>query len=262
MMASFEGARLKLRRAGEHYERLTAIADAYFQDAPFTCEYQPHEATHEHSIVVTDVKPIPPEVVLLTGEIVQALRTALDYTVASLVEFATGGPPPAKSKFEFPIFADSDEYDRQKRRKLDGVHEDDIKVIDSLQPFADAKPTKHSLWHVHRLNIEDKHRRLHVVAGALLPREVRHTGITGADAFSFDAKWIDDPLRFPLVVGLELFRYRSSIAEDGDEVHLEFQPTLAFSEPEDVRRRLVLPMLASLQQNVAKVVEMFASAWE
>jgi hypothetical protein len=151
-------------------------------------------------------------------------------------------------------------YEGAKRKKLDGVDPEDVTLIDSLQPFTAAEPAKHPLWMLHRLNIADKHRHLHVVAGALWSTRIQHIGAGGARAFSIDAKWINEPLRYPLSSGTELLRYRSESSLPG-EVSLEFQPTLLFDEPIEAHRWFVQPLLASLYNNIFRIVEVLASGW-
>jgi hypothetical protein len=256
----FSGARLKVARAAEHLARLEAIAADYLSSNPFTLGYRYDVATAEHVALLQELAPPPPSMALTTGEFVQSLRTALDYLVAALINCATGAPPPEDSKFEFPIFLNSKDYESAKRKKLVGVDPEDVTLIDSLQPFTAAEPAKHPLWMLHRLNIADKHRSLHVVAGALWSTGVQHIGAGGARAFSIDAKWIMDPLRFPLASGTELLRYRSESSLPG-EVSLEFQPTLLFDEPLEAHRWFVQPLLASLYDNIFRIVEALASCW-
>jgi hypothetical protein len=112
----FAGARLKVARAAEHLARLDAAAAEYLNGDPFTLRYRYDVGTAEHVILLEDLTLPNPSIALTTGEFVQALRTALDYVAAALIECATGASPPLDSKFEFPIFLDSKAYEARSER--------------------------------------------------------------------------------------------------------------------------------------------------
>jgi hypothetical protein len=253
-MPLFDAARLKIRRAEERLKELDAAAMAYFTAPAYRADYRFNADNEEHELVVTDSTEPPAHFVLLTGEIVQALRTALDYAVGDVITRACGSAPAEATLFEFPIFTESTKYERAKRSKLAGASDEDVELIDSVQPFTIATPDTHPLWVLHRLNIEDKHRRLHVVTGAVWSTRISHIGAGGGDAFSVESKWIDNPLRYPLVPGTVLFAYRSKTTISST-LKLEFAPVLLFDAPALVLRWRVLPVLAELIDVTSQVVD-------
>lgn len=245
---------MKVSRAIERFAEFQRVAKTYLAAPPFVAEYrmEPSEA-YEHVIVATNCTPPPGEIVLLTGEIVQALRTALDYAVATIIERATGEPPSSASTFEFPVFVDPVRYEKSKRTKLDGVSAGDIAIINAVQPFTAASPATQPLWLLHRLNIEDKHRKLHIVAGALWTSRISHTGPVGADAFSFESSWADNPLRAPLSDGIELFRYHSA-SNLPAALEIEFQPVIVFESPAEARHIEAHSLLHRLIEETQRVL--------
>jgi hypothetical protein len=112
---------------------------------------------------------------LVAGDCIQNLRAALDHCVWELssVRMKTDHP----SDIEFPIFDLRSKYDRGKIKRLGGVHEQAIAIIDSLQPFAGSNgdPHSHPLWLLQVLGRIDRHRRIHVafmaIQGSLMERE-------------------------------------------------------------------------------------------
>lgn len=258
LMPLFDAARLKIQRATTRLKELDAAAVRYFTAPAYRAEYRFNVDCDQHELVITESTAPPAELVLLTGEIVQALRTSLDYTVGDAITRASGSAPADATLFEFPVFDHPAKYERAKKSKLAGLPTADMEFIDSVQPFAIATPSTHPLWILHRLNIEDKHRRLHVVAGAVWSTRIRHTGAGGADAFSVDSSWIDSPLRYPLVPGTVLFAYRSK-SSIPSTLDLEFAPVLLFDAPPLVLRWRVLPVLAELIDVISHVVEGLAA---
>lgn len=260
-MALFDAARLKIERAKERLKELDAAAVRYFAAPAYRAEYRFNANSDQHELVVAESTAPPDEFVLLTGEIVQALRTSLDYAVGGTIIRALGSAPGEATLFEFPVFDDANKYARAKKSKLAGVPPEDMELIDSVQPFTIATPSTHPLWVLHRLNIEDKHRRLHVVAGAIWSTRISHVGAGGADAFLVDSKWIDHPLKYPLVPGTVLFAYRSNTSIPST-LNLEFAPVLLFDAPPLVLRWRVLPVLAELIDVTSKVVDGLAAPFK
>jgi hypothetical protein len=257
-MADFRGSRLKLERARERLTSLGEVEKAYqTRKDGFSLEYRYDDATREHILGVQKWADVPDELILLTGEIVQAIRTSLDYAIGDAIERATGTTPSEDVKFEFPIFLEKDDYEKAKRKKLKGLPKEDVDLIDSVQPFTDADPPKQLLWLLHRLNIEDKHRTLHVAGGAILLQGIRHTGAAGAEAFSMETKWFDSPLRFPLQPGMEIVRYKAESALPA-EVDIPLKTMLLFAEPAEVHGMEVMALLNRLIEVAEQIVNALA----
>jgi hypothetical protein len=92
------------------------------------------------------------------GDVVQNLRTALDYLANQLVWVGSGEPP--SRRVEFPIAKDAATYEGEKARKVEGMCPKAVKAIDALKPY---KGGNDLLWKIHELNNIDKHRALFTV---------------------------------------------------------------------------------------------------
>src|SRR5258708_2591931 len=101
---------------------------------------------------------MPFDVVVLAGEIIHNLRSALDHLAWQLVETAGNVP---SSDTMFPILLSLDGYESSKIGKVKGMRPEAIKAIDRLKPY---KGGNDELWRIHELDIIDKHRTLFSVA--------------------------------------------------------------------------------------------------
>ena len=120
---------------------------------------------------------------LILGDVLQCLRTALDHAVWSLIYHRTGADSDSS---EFPVFAKPlDAKTRnQFNRKIEGLSEEAIAYIESIQPYnRTAGPASSDpLWCLHELNRIDKHRRISVRAQfSIAGRDHFGVGFPGAD---------------------------------------------------------------------------------
>lgn len=107
---------------------------------------------------------IDPAVSLLAGDVLQSLRSALDYLAWALV-IANGQTPTNRTCFPItenaPVAPDDE---RSFARKVAGMKQNVIDLIRSTKPYKGGTPY---LWHVHELNNRDKHRLLFTVGAYL-----------------------------------------------------------------------------------------------
>src|SRR5436305_13077108 len=74
---------------------------------------------------------------VLIGEIVQNLRTSLDYLIHRLAWYDAG--PDAERKTQFPIEDKPEVFKGRKRTHLEGLTADHIAAIERLQPYNGVK---------------------------------------------------------------------------------------------------------------------------
>jgi hypothetical protein len=103
--------------------------------------------------------PPPPFLGILIGESVQNLRTALDYLVYQLAEWDSG--PDFERRTQFPIEDTPKGFKRRRNSFLEGVSDEHVAVLDSLQPY--ERPNWLS-W-IRELSNLDKHNVLIVTPG-------------------------------------------------------------------------------------------------
>jgi hypothetical protein len=176
-------------RAKEHAEELNRTIQAFYKTNPYEIAHEfetgyakptlpsvdPAKGIHVYNVVTRH--PIPDRIAILAGEIVQAMRSALDYVAWQLALARSDTPPPTTA---FPIFANRTLYDRDKARFIGGIDAAIHPVFDSVQPYhARDKATEHPLWVLHRLANDDKHRVPHVVGS--LPSGIMFERPAGVD---------------------------------------------------------------------------------
>lgn len=97
-------------------------------------------------------RPTPPRAARLIGEVVQNLRSALDYLVYELARFDSKS---AVDKTQF-VIADSEENFLSSKWHLRGLSGDHIAAIERLQPYRGCEWTKF----IRDISNPDKHRHL------------------------------------------------------------------------------------------------------
>lgn len=171
-MGAYEVARLRLRRAIAHGERLAQL----WNDLPTEYLCTPKARVGPNGwgdLIVTNVGDIPEELPLLLGEMFYQLRSALDACIYQATVYATKqDPPPNEGKLEFPITHDPNEWKRLAERRLSALPTMIQDAIERVQPYnlqpscpADQtiKSINRSLGILNDLARKDRHRKLHVV---------------------------------------------------------------------------------------------------
>ena len=158
-MASLNSVELKIFRAAQHIESLKSELEGYFQSNPGKMVRQPHSREDEAVFRFIPSGPIPARFGLIVGDVLQNLRSSLDYLVWELVLAANNQP---SEKNMFPICSTVESFDQQiKRHRLDGVSPDAVAEIKTLQPYHLGQDfSKSILWAVDELTNINKHRRI------------------------------------------------------------------------------------------------------
>jgi hypothetical protein len=158
-MASLDSVKCKIFRATQHIESLQTEIQGYFDTKPGKMVRQPHD--REDEVVFTFVvdNPIPARFGLIIGDILQNLRSSLDYLVWELVLAANGTPD---EKNMFPICSTVEAFKEQiARHRLDGVATDAIAEIEALQPYHLGQDfTKSIIRCIDEFTNINKHRRI------------------------------------------------------------------------------------------------------
>lgn len=157
--SSLNEIQLKLARAKKHLGDVLSALEGYRQ-AECTIAMEKDEALQ---MAVQRVHLVPnssPEISAIAGDFFSNVRAVLDYVVWQLV---LGNPPnkPGPSN-QFPIADSPKAFSEQVvRKRLRGVPEDAIKIIETLQPYHDCD---NPLGILNRLVNIDKHQTLNVIA--------------------------------------------------------------------------------------------------
>lgn len=230
MSHPLDGAWAKFARAEEHFEALGPVWHAFLDSEAygFTLNRQPESRTIWISFNV--LKPIPPRVAIIAGDVVQNLRASLDYVAAELVN-AYGGN---SMRSQFPIYTDEDSFigdvreGPASRRKgpLNGIPptSEEWAFIEGLQPYCRADEAKFDpLFALNFMSNRDKHRGLTPTFGAPLIRDwsklFQVTGSTGL-RFQWKYLWLPwQPLEDSALLGGIEFREAQHVLDVQVDVH-------------------------------------------
>jgi hypothetical protein len=103
----------------------------------------------------------------LIGDCLFNFRSALDHFAYDLAVAHSGFPldPEVEKQSEFPILVDSPLTASKRKRMIGGVHPEAGDLIATMQPY--GRKDRAALKCLHDLQRFDKHRTLHLVAGAV-----------------------------------------------------------------------------------------------
>jgi hypothetical protein len=213
--------------------------------------------TQERIWYLSSAFPIPDWASLIAGDAVHCLRCALDHIIYRLVWVCTQGHGPFKNLY-FPLGSDGAKF--SKRLKEASEHKapsggivqrlrpDAIKAIEALEPYEGGRNA--ILWHIHSLDIIDKHNLLltvgltnpthtmtpEMIAGYKNSLRIKneYTPLEESWIFQTDSKAI-----FPLNAGDELARIPIAKANE----NMQFPFTIAFGEPKVIEGKAITPFL-------------------
>ena len=160
--SGFLSSLAKVNHAKRHLDQLTHAVASYLSSSPYQLSARENLSTKMWDIFVAGLTQTPESITMISGDVIYNLRSALDHVAWGLVR--VNGPPPQPNGIYFPIANNSAAY-KEKRKKLVGLATPAaVHQIDALMPYqADpSTPTlgNDHLWHLHRLNIIDKHRAI------------------------------------------------------------------------------------------------------
>jgi hypothetical protein len=157
MSDPFESARLKIDRAKHHIAELETIILALSNSYTATVEINPNGGNEvlKHDLLHRD--KIINEIALILGDAIHNLHCALDHAWMSVLTKLC--PVSINNQTKFPIFPAR----KQVEGALRGVEIDSTApvlfdyVLNHIQPYEGGNP---SIWSIHILDIDDKHRLL------------------------------------------------------------------------------------------------------
>lgn len=245
-----DSVRVKIERANKHIADLEPAIARFWQTNPYKVMGYIDPQTRP-TYQVTDTQPIDPAIAAIAGDVIQNLRTSLDYMACALWRRTNTGD----CKIYFPIAEDAAKYVAEALRKIKGMGQDAVDAISGIEPYGGGKGE--ALWSLHSLSIIDKHRLPLTVAGGNLGV---HMESLYADHFPELAKsgaWIINVAHYraPLEKGDIVF-----IDDPGRELQndLKLPLFILFNEPGVFERKPIIPSLLALANYVKDVVENLA----
>jgi|HubBroStandDraft_1064217.scaffolds.fasta_scaffold01099_5 hypothetical protein len=257
---------LKIKRADKHIDDLNILLRKFIDSkpGPYTVGTKHDPQTKCLIYYVVRAKPLPVDVPLIAGDILQNLRTALDYLVCALVR-ANGGDD---GRSAFPICNQEPISDQQKARfdtKINGMRDEAKEIIRRIKPY---KGGDNILWSLHALNNRDKHRLLFTVGAAfksfdigahasgIMQEQVAKTWGIHIPKISLTAFPADR--KFPLKAGDALFIDAPNAKPNND---IKFTFDIALDELGVVAGESLITVIRVRQQRVMQVIEMFAGMY-
>jgi hypothetical protein len=235
--------RQKLKRAKHHILDLDSQFAVFLKDA-YSINPKSKPKISQVQFCVDNAKPIPPDFSLVIGDALHNLRSALDHLVWHLVESAGNCPD---DKTYFPIYehlvkSPKKDTAQEIARKIKGVPPGCEKLFHDMQPDVTKDFT---LWHLHRLDIADKHRLLITVNCVF-------------ETWGVDGVWFGPMgLRFNVEVGDSLLNIPIDTYEKNKD-KIKFGFDIAFGDSEIVAGKSVLVTLNGMADLVDRIICDFA----
>lgn len=258
---SLDGPTLKVERAKEHIRNLESAIDRFLQSNPYEVICYQEPETNDRVFRVRILAQPPLRLSGIIGDIIQNLRSSLDYLAWQLV-LANGGRP--NERTGFPISKSANEFEAKGRGKIKGASEEAVCLIEALKPYAGGNDV---LWRLHQLSIVDKHR-------LLVPVGTAHRNIIQDFSVllrNLRPDWDIPPIQvalnpadrqFPLKDGAEVYRIKAQALDPQVDMNPQFTFEIAFGEGEIVQGEPVLPTLHQVVNFVEKTIDIFAPFFE
>jgi hypothetical protein len=251
----------KLERAKRHYAELETTLASFFAIKPYKISTRRNS---ERKLVyyLSEVTDIPVEMSLITGDVIQNLRSALDHLAYDLW-FKEANGQGRDDKIYFPIDKDQASYNRNKAGKTQGITTQSLAIIDSLNPYPGGND---ALWRIHALNNRDKHRLLVTVGSSFQSVDI------GAHMMESMRKMPDMPANmrdnlpdislflrpadnlFPLKVGDELL---IGAVDEEENPKMQFRFMILLYEPGIVEGEPVTEVLTAMIAEVERIGHLF-----
>jgi hypothetical protein len=159
-------ARLKLARAEKHLRALDRAVKKFRRETPyeFVDEFTPNEYNKPDfyiRAVTTEAPPIPDTWAVITGDVLNNARAALDHAIFPHVSANRPGLKP--QDIQYPIWDAKANFENQARRFSRSV----LKEVRASQPYHNKQPESHPLAALRDLVNIDKHRGLMIVEYAI-----------------------------------------------------------------------------------------------
>lgn len=250
----------KLDRAKKHLKELEAEVQNFLLTKPYVVATRRDPKSQRLVYYLSAVGVVPPQLAVISGDVIQNLRATLDHLAYQLV--AGAGIVPSTHTY-FPIADDATKYASQKSSQTHGMPSGALQIIDALKPYRGGND---ALWQLHKLSIVDKHRTLLLVGsafrsfniGAYLQQRMKNA-FPDDPAFSKGIPKLDLFLRpadrlFPLQPGTELF-----IDEpDAQPIpEMEFVFDIAFGELGVINGEPLIETLTIMVRTVEQLIPKF-----
>lgn len=252
----------KIERAKQHKEELEVEIKSFLNSKPYRIATKSDPQTKRLIYYLIKADKVPESLALITGDVIQNLRSALDYLAYQLFISHSGNSVSGKHIY-FPIAKDLSRYEKESARKTKGISRRAKELINRIKPY---KGGNNTLWKIHELNNIDKHRLLVAVGSSFGSMDIgAHMQSSMKKAFpDLDVPNIPLFLKpadilFPLKIGDELFI-------DGPDAKpipdMQFKFNIVLNEPGIIEGEPLIEVLQSMIASVEELISTFKKANE
>lgn len=269
------GVRVKIDRAKYHLVNLESAIHRYHSSTPYEIVAEADANSGNNVFRFRYLQPIPKEWGGIIGEIIHALRSALDNLATALVIHNGATSKTALKETYFPIGASKEAFQDSMARRFSRTSPAAQRIVERLKPY---KGGTTAFWQLHQLDILDKHTGLIPVGtgtgkvGIQFPT-LQFPGMKGTPP-TLPLVYFDLNRRFPLKDGDEVFQMGLTAAafmespsataadftEEARKNHPDLQFTfhVSFGEGQIIDGEPVIPALAQFIDFAERVVDIFA----
>jgi hypothetical protein len=247
----------KVARAKKHTEDLTSALKGFWELADNSVRFEDDSKTNERTYYIDRVTDIPLEILVIVGDVLHNLRSALDHLAYQLPL----APGKMRGRTQFPIVESAGKYkSKEMRNGLTKFRKDVLEALDELKPY---KGGNDLLWSLHSLNIIDKHR-------LLLTASVTNTArsMTAAEISKLTKGYLGSyPDRPPPDFTRSLIDIGSVPLKAGDKLwtihqselgpYTQFHVDVGFNEPDVMEYKLVVQTLQGMTVLIEQIVRDF-----
>jgi hypothetical protein len=242
----------KVVRARKHIEELTSALQDFWDKEGNSVRFEDDPKTKERTFYLDRVTDIPPENLVIIGDALHNLRSALDHLAYQLPL----APGKLRGRIQFPIVESANKY-KKIRGSVVKFRKDAVKALDALEPY---KGGNDLLWSLHSLDIIDKHRLLLTAsvtntARSMTPAE--RESATKVYLGSYPGETPPDFTRtlrsintMPLKAGDKLWTIHQSELGPYTQFHVD----VGFNEPDTIAYKPVIQTLEEMARLVEKIV--------
>jgi hypothetical protein len=263
VLAPLSGALAKIERAKKHVGDLESVVAAFLKSDPYGVGFKKYADASQSGYYITRVAAPPTDIALIAGDVLQNLRSALDYFAFQVVAKGVNGPF-KPWEVEYPIADSAAEYPNLRKGKVKGAQQDAIDAINTTKPYLGGND---ALWRLHKLANVDRHRLLITVGSAFRSLDLGGYTIRMAAKQMPDslfAKFVNSGGTLPV-----FFRTADRLfpLKEGDPLLLnvefdekmQFRFDVAFGEPGILEGEPILETLQQMANLVDGIVRSFAS---
>jgi len=252
---SLNDIRSKVKRAEKNIFDFRREVERFKATKPYEVVRQPDLQAGKIVYDVVKADQVWPSIPAIAGDVLQNLRTALDYMVCCLVPNCRTGI----AKVYFPIIDSAptpEQLESAFDGKVKGIDRNVVNKIAALKPYQGGDNV---LWRLHRLNIIDKHRLLVAVQSQMSRFDFSGPVVIDADGFPDVAQTLDNTL-VPVAGGFPLEKGGQIVIDappaEADQ-YLQFLIEIAINEPEVCQGRSLDTILLESFKRVQRVVGEF-----